>query len=369
MALGLPQKGEYALDIGGSSVVVLGVVGKPGNLKLKVCYDWAVPPGLVVDGEIIEPDAFADELKVLVNRHKLRGKAVRLAVSNQKVIVRNIAMPDLAEDELLSAIQLQAQEYIPIPIDEAVLDSQVLGRRPAADGTTYQEVLLVAAQRTMIMNLLSAVRRAGLKVLGIDVSSLAMVRALIPDSPFVPDSEAASEYIGLVDVSSSVTTLAVAVDGLMKFTRVINFSSDRFARFLSEGNNIPLGDAEMLVQRVGLAGPLAPDRDAYRDEIVDQSWRGLGGIAVELGDEIKRSLDYFEAQGRYNAVSRLILSGKGALARNLDSYLAERLGVPVTLANPLTHIIDNSSEVPDAILASVAPCLVVAMGLVLPERD
>lgn len=369
MALGLIQTGQFALDIGGSSVVALSVTGKADRLKLRACHEWTIPQGLVVDGEIADPDLFIRELRTWVNKHKLRGRGVYLAVSNQKVIVRNIDMPDLPEEELLSAIQFQAQEYIPIPVDEVVLDSQVLGRRVEADGTARQEVLLVAAQRTMIMNLLNAVRRAGLKVLGIDVSSLALLRALIPGDPFLPEPGGVPVCRGLVDISSSVSTLAVAVDGLLKFTRIINFSSDRFPRFLAETRKIPMEDAHTLVERVGLPGPLAPDRDFYRDDVIDETQSGLTQVAAELGEEIMRSFDYYQAQEHAAPVSQLILSGRGALVRNLDAHMADRLGMPVALANPLAHIAENSSSVSDAALAAMAPSLSVAVGLVLPERD
>ncbi len=118
------------------------------------------------DGEIVDTDLFARELKAFVNRNKLRGRGVQVAVSNQKVIVRNIDMPEMTEAELRGAIEFQAQDYIPIPVDEVVLDFQVLGKRVGPDGSARQEVLLVAAQKTMINAFLAAVRQAGLKSRG-----------------------------------------------------------------------------------------------------------------------------------------------------------------------------------------------------------
>ena len=144
-----------------------------------------LPEGLVVDGEIVDVDLFARELKAFVNQYKLRGRSVQVAVSNQKVIVRNIDMPEMTEDELRGAIEFQAQDYIPIPVDEVVLDFQVVGKQVNPDGASRQEVLLVAAQRTMISTFLGAIKQAGLKVAGIDVSSMALVRALLPPTSFL----------------------------------------------------------------------------------------------------------------------------------------------------------------------------------------
>lgn len=369
MALGIFQKGRFALDLGGSSLVVVGVSGRAGNLKLHTCFEWPLSPGLVTDGEVSDTDLVGRQLKTMVAERKIRGKAVHLAVSNQKVIVRNIDMPEMTEEELIGAVQFQAQEYIPIPVEEVVLDSQVTGKRVAADGTTRQEVLLVAAQKTMIGTLSAAVRHAGLRVAGIDVSSLALVRALIPETPFLAEAGGMSTSRGIADISSSVSTLVVAVDGVMRFTRVINFSSDRFARALTEARGIPFEDSQTMVQRVGLPGPLPPDAEYYADDVILETQGFLGKVAGELADEIRRSFDYYHGQDRAVAVTELILSGRGALLRNLDSYLADRLGMPVVIGNPLHHISRNASGLPDLELAAMAPCLSVAIGLALPEDD
>jgi type IV pilus assembly protein PilM len=369
MALGLFQSGQLALDIGGSSLVALDLSGKPGRLKLRRCHEWPLPEGLVVDGEIVDVDLFARELKAFVSHNKLRGRAVQLALSNQKVIVRNIDMPEMTEDELRGAIGFQAQDYIPIPVDEVVLDFQALGKRVAADGSVRQEVLLVAAQKTMVDAFVSAVKQAGLKVSGIDVSSLALVRALIPSASVLAAASETGVCRGIVDISSSVSTLLVAVDGVLKFTRIINFSSDRFPRTLSEGLGIPYDDAQTMVQRVGLPGPLSPDDEYYPEDVVTDTQQRLRKVAVELSDEIRRSFDYYQGQEQATPVAELLVSGRGALVRNLDAHLAEALGIRAELGNPLTQVAQNSSLVPDAGLAYMAPYLAVPIGLALPADD
>jgi len=369
VALALFKSGQIALDVGGSSLVLLHVSGDGGHLRLRSCLDWPLPEGLVVDGEIVDADLFARELKAFADKYKLRGRAVYTAVSNQKVIVRNIDMPDMTEDELRGAIEFQAQDYIPIPIDEVVLDFQVIGKRVSPDGATRQEVLLVAAQKTMINTFLQGIRQAGLKVAGIDVSSLALVRALIPPTPFLPEAEGSGVCRGIADISSSVSTLVVAVDNVLKFTRIVNFSSDRFPRALVAARNLPFDDAQTMVQRLGLTGPLPPDEEYYPEDVVAETQQLLGQMAAELTGEIKRSFDYYQAQEHATPVRELIISGRGALLRNLDSHLSEALEMPVTLGNPLTNIASNTTDVPDTVLAFMAPYLSVAMGLAMPEEQ
>ena len=369
MAVGLFQGGPLALDIGASSVTAIQLSGSGNRVKLRRYYEASLPEGLVVDGEIVDADLFGRELKTFVHKNGLRGRATQVGVSNQKVIVRNIEMPEMSETELLGAIEYQAQDYIPIPVEDAVLDFQILGRHTDAEGQPKQEVLLVAAQRAMIDTLLTSLKQAGLKVSGVDVSSLALVRALVPGASFSPDPARTGVCRGIVDISSSVSTLVVAMDDAVKFTRVINFSSDRFAKVISDQWGIPYEDSIRLAQAVGLPGPLAPEGDAYSPEVVAETQKQTGKAAAELVDELRRSFDYYQSQEGATPVKELILSGKGTLVRNLDAHLAEAIELPVVIGNPLSRVSDNTSSLSDDMLALIGPSLAVAIGLALPEED
>ncbi len=369
VALGLSKSGQLALDIGASSLLALQVGGSTGRLKLRGCYEWPLSEGLAVDGEITDVDLFARELKAFATKYGFRGHPVHLAIGNQKVIVRNIDMPEMTEEELRGAIEFQAQDYIPIPVEEAVLDFQIIGKSASVDGASRQEVLLVAAQRAMVSMFTSAVKQAGLKVAGIDIISTALVRALIPSRSFLSDPSVAGVCRAIADISSSVSTLVVAVDDVPKFTRVINFSSDRFARVLCDQQRIPFDDAQIAVQNIGLPGPLPPDEELYAGEAVAGTQQRLSEVAMELSDEIRRSLHYYQSQPSAVPATELILSGRGALVRNLDAHLAEALNIPVTIGNPLSHVAENMSKMPDDSLAFMAPYLSVAVGLALPEED
>ncbi len=368
MALGLFESAPLALDIGGSTVTAIQLAGGGNHMKLRRFCEAPLPEGLVVDGEIVDADLLGRELKTFVSKNGLRGRSAQVSVSNQKVIVRNIDMPEMTEAELVGAIEYQAQDYIPIPVDEAVLDFQILGKSMDADGQPRQEVLLVAAQRTMIDTLLTSLKQAGLKVSGVDVSSLALIRALVPGRSLADAEAQTGVSRGLVDISSSVSTLVVAVDDMLKFTRVINFSSDRFARVIAEHRGIPFEDAAGLVQTVGLPGPLAPEGDVYSPEVVAETQQQAGQAAAELVDEIRRSFDYYQSQDGVTPVTELVLSGRGTLVRNLDAHLAEALGLPVVIGNPLTRVSDNASSLSDDTLAAIGPSLAVAIGLALPEE-
>src|SRR3954452_19203922 len=142
-------------------------------------------PGVVNEGEVVDSEALTQALRGLFGRNKL-GKDVRLGIANQRVVVRTMQLP-LIEDEkeIDTAVRFRAQEQIPMPLDQAVLDHRVISRGTGSDGERQMEVIAVAARRDMVVSLLGALRKAGLQPIGIDLSAFGMIRALNP-TPVLP---------------------------------------------------------------------------------------------------------------------------------------------------------------------------------------
>ncbi|GAB4252331.1 MAG: type IV pilus assembly protein PilM [Thermoleophilia bacterium] len=357
------------LDIGKSSIVGAQVKGAVPDAALKAYHERYIPDGLVFEGEVVDPEGLGKELKAFMSESRLKGKSVHLGVGNQKVIVRTIEVPEMEEGELRGAIEFQAQDYIPIPIEEVVLDFQVVSRYTDEDGVGKMQVLLVAAQRDMIDGFMEAAKEAGLKVEGIDVSAFALIRALAPQVSFVDQGADEDSAFAIVNISSSVSTLVVALDGVPKFTRIINFAYDNMVGALTEGQGIPFEDAVALLERVGLPGPHEPDEETYNPVTISETQHTLSRVVEELGDELRRSLDYYQSQEYATYIDRVAITGRGAMVRNIDAFLSDVLNVTVELGNPLVKISRNESGQSDEVLAAVAPRLAVALGLALDEVE
>ena len=132
------------------------------------------------EGEVVDASAVSEALKTLFSDHKL-SKRVRLGIANQRVIVRTLRLPAIEDPaELNAAIRFQAQEQIPMPIDQAILDHRVVGG-VGADGEDSRpkiDVVVVAARRDMIEASLVPLRKAGLQPMGVDLSAFGLIRAL-----------------------------------------------------------------------------------------------------------------------------------------------------------------------------------------------
>jgi type IV pilus assembly protein PilM len=165
------------LDIGTDHVRAVQLRPAGDGFALTAYGVVEMPMGAVVEGEIVDIDAVTSAIKEVWRRSGVRGKDVSIGVSNQKVIVRLIDLPFMEHAELAGAIQYQAQDYIPMAIEESILDFQIIGDYMTPSDEHMMEVLLVAAHREMIGASVAAVEGAGLKLSQIDVSSFAIVRA------------------------------------------------------------------------------------------------------------------------------------------------------------------------------------------------
>jgi type IV pilus assembly protein PilM len=314
-------KNLVGMDIDPSGITVAQVTVDGRVTTVQAAAHAPLDPGIMRDGEVVDPDGLADALRALFRDNKRLGKKVRIGVANQKIVVRPVEMPYLSDPkEREAAVRFQAQDHLPMPLDQAVLDFQPLEIIQNEDSRT-QRLLLVAARRDMVQNVLTAVRGAGLRPEGIDLSAFAMIRAL-----YRP--EFADEHILYLAVGG-LTNLAVARGTTCSFTRASGGGVEAVATELAESCQLTLNHARAWLEHVGL---LASVEDIEGDaEIVATARRVLVASARRIAAEVRNSLDYQLAQGGAGQVSRAILAGPASAIPGFDAALASELGFPVSV--------------------------------------
>ncbi len=328
----------------------------------------AMPFGAVVEGEVVDPEAVAIAIKELWRKSGIRNKTVSVGVSNQKVVVRLIDLPYMERAELVGAIQYQAQDYIPIPIEEAIIDFQIIGDYMTPADEHMMEVVLVAAQRDMISNVVSAVEGAGLRLAQVDVTAFALVRSLLGSTPswFAEENETPGEAIGVVHVSSGLTNIAVVERGLPRFTRVSSLAGNQFTQSIANVMNLTFDEAEELKTIAGLPSIDAPDDlpPGLDPQIAQTAQGALEREANKFIAEVRRSFDYYLTQAvQVRSIGRIYLTGTGAGLRNLPTYLERGLQTQVLLGDPLSGL-QMSGNAEAAALADRMGCA-AAIGLAL----
>jgi type IV pilus assembly protein PilM len=293
-----------------------------------------LPPDVFHEGEVVAPDALASSLKSFFAEHKI-SKRVRLGIGNQQVIVRTVRLPAIEDRrEMEVAVRFQAQEQIPMPLEQAVLEHQVVGGVPAEEGAAPQvDVVVVAARREMIASFLEPIRRAGLEPVGIDLSAFAMIRALAEaaGAPGVEPGQRPDEAVLYCNVGD-VTNLAVARGRSCLFTRVSHAGLEAISARLAAARGLTPEHAFQWLSYVGFDRPVeAIEGDP---ETVAEARLALEDGLASLLDELRLSLDYYGAQEGALPVARIALSGAGSAIPGLAPRMEERLGTPIQMVRP-----------------------------------
>lgn len=303
------------------------------------------------EGEIVDEAAVTEAIVRLREEVDVRRVDVRLGIASPRVIVRQVEMPLMTPDELASALEFQAGELIPIPVDEAVIDFAILGTEADDDGQEIMKVLLAAAQRASVSRLVAAVEAAGLPVAAVDLSPLALVRALARP---LTDEHVGAE--GIVSFGGGVTAIAVHEAGVPRFVRVLGTAGRELTEAIAAELSIPPESAEAVKrQLVTGAG----------DELVERARAAIERPLALLLDEVRSSVDYYRNQPGAARLMRVVVTGGGSQLPGLPERLATLVGVPVEVAHPRDTLRIGDIRFPESEYPRLDPYLPAAVGLAL----
>jgi type IV pilus assembly protein PilM len=345
-------KTRIGVDIGSTAVRAAEVV--PGDQAVLVrAAQVPLPPGAVENGEVRRPEVVGDALRELWSRGRFKARQVLLGVGNQRVVVREIALPWLPDKELRSSLSFQVQEFIPMSVDEAVLDYDPIGEIQQ-EGRRLLRILLVAAQRGMIGSLVGAAQVARLDPVGIDLTPFALVRAVGASDGLDLDIEGDE---AVVDVGAHVTNICVHDRGLTRFVRILPSGGRDITLAIARALGIEDETAERLKRGEMVEGDPEP-ADAQRVAIQR---------AASFVDEIRSSLEFYTAQVPGARIGRVVVTGGGSKLGGFLELLRDR--IPVTVERG--HVFDrvrsrlNASEEEQE---DAEPLLAVAIGLAMGRK-
>lgn len=320
----------------GASQIAAARVSNNGSAELLQLARQPLEPGIVVAGELRDPESLATALKAFFKKNKLPTRDVRLGLSNNRIGVRIFELGGIDEPEQLrNAIRFRAQETLPIPIEEAVLDYHVLEERVDEKGELTRRVLLVVAYRDLIERYVAACRKAGLRLIGVDLEAFALLRAL-GKSPSQGSSE---EGIGLVVVSvgHDRSTFAVSDGRACEFTRVLDWGGFTLNVAIARALDLTPSQAEQIKLGLSLTdktmvppGMTSEQADTARAAVL----RALEGFARDLVS----SLRFYQSQPDSVGIRELVLTGGTAAMPGLASEVERLIGVSVRVGDPLGRV-------------------------------
>jgi type IV pilus assembly protein PilM len=335
------------LDVGTSAVRAVELeLGNPPLIRRM--GQVSLPAGAVVDGEVADVSAVSIALQRLWSDVGFKSKEVRVGMSSARVIVRTIEMPRLPRDELISTIQLQLDDYVPLPAAETVFNIRTMDG-PEPTGQT-QQLLLAATHHDAVQPLVMALAEAHLKVSAIDVIPAALALALTH-----PEPDQGDEVDILLSIGAGTVVVIAASGGEALFSRTLTSANGRRTteRIASE---LSIGEAEAeLYKRLG----------ATNDPTSALAMLATRPSVVELVEEVRASLEFYADQPSARRVRRLLVTGGGSLLPGLASALSEELGLEVLAADPFENVRMGHTGFEPCDLPYLAPYMAAALGVAL----
>ncbi len=299
-----------------------------GGVRIHRFGEVALPPGAVRDGEIVHPAVVTTAVKQLARSVGLKTKRVAVSVANRRVVVRQVDLPWLPPAEMRAALQFQAQDLLPMPIEDAILDYHRLEEFVGDGGARMARIMLVAADAGMVRTAIGCVRAAGLRADVVDLTPFALLRMVATlDGPAASDGNTTE---AIVDIGAAVTNILVHTGGRPRFVRILMQGGGTVTDAVSENLGIPIEEAESLKLAAAMRTPDEPLSTQ------DPTARAVEYAAAAFVEEIRGSLDFYRAQPGATPLSRIVLSGGGSRLGNLAQRLGVATRLPVVGAGELT---------------------------------
>ena len=333
------------LDIGSKTIKIVELEKQGQSMKLLasgiIGYDG---PSLDKISQDAQLGGVANLIRKLAKEARVGGKEVALSLPEQLVFTRTIKFPLLSDAEVASAVKWEAEQYIPMPINEAIIQHIVLSRDEAANQTV---VLLVAAPRTVAEKYTKLVQMAGLSPVQMETELIALCRSLAPKD----------RTCLIIDLGAGSTDIAIAKNGSLYFSRSLATAGEAFTRSLSQTLSITVQQAEEYKKTYGLSS----------QQLEGKVKGALEPVVASVVDEIKKAVHYYQSEEKGQAPTSVILTGGSSFMPEAISFFSQLLGLEIEIGNPFANI--AMSEEAAKVLKNYAPLYAVAVGLALYETS
>lgn len=344
------------IDIGASAVKLCQLKRTKKGHVLEHFGMVPLPPEAVVDGALMNSARIVEALQELIASHRIRNKQVALSVSGHSVIIKKIPLPKMSREELEESIQWEAEQFIPFDIADVNIDVQIVNEDSLQQG--QMDVVLVAAKKDLVNEYTSVIAEAGLEAVVCDVDSFAIENMFEVNYEMEPGTS-----VALVNVGASKTNINILSNGISSFTRDLTIGGNAVTEEIQKQMHVSFDEAEAL--KMGGALTSASDPDVTQSDAVvpAEVERAIQNVAENITSEIQRSIDFYSATSSDASPNNIYLSGGTAKLHALKRALENRMGIPITVADPFRNI-----QVPAAdrdYLIGMAPSAAVAVGLAL----
>lgn len=348
----------FGLDISDLSLKIIQLEKKRKGFKLASFGEAKIKPGIIREGEIKRENDLAEIIKkslTEIRGKKIKTKYVIASLPEEKSFLQVIQMPRLPEEDLKSAVIYEAENYIPMPIEEVYLDSQIIS--PIYNHLDHSDVLIAALPKKTVDSYLGCLKKAGLKPLALENESLSIARTLV-------EKEISNFPILIIDLGATKTGFIVFSGHSLRFTFFIPVSSQTFTETIARALRVDLAKAEQLKLRYGLETKVTKKGGEVFEALIPP--------LTDLVEQIKKYFNYYQTYSSHEhlppdnrEVKKILLCGGGANLKGLPDFLSRELNLPVELSNPWTNLLPESKKEMSGLTFEKSLSYVTAIGLAI----
>jgi len=340
----------FGLDISDLSLKIAKLKKRGSFLSLTSFGEFPIKPGIIERGEIKDQKALVNILKNSISKvkgAKIKTKYVIASLPEEKAFLQVIKMPILKEEELKSAVKYEAENYIPLPIEEVYLDFQIV--KPLYNHVDHLDILIAALPKKTIDPYVEILKKAGLKPLALEIESQATARALVKN-------QVAPFPLLIIDFGATRTSFIVFSGYSLRFTSSIAVCGETFTRAISKNLGISFQEAEKIKIRYGLTDNVKTKiKDTAEREIKKgRIFEILAPSLTDLTEQIKKHLSFYRTHTSFEhlsadgkGVQEILLCGGGANMKGICEFLSRELKMSVKLGNPWVNILPEPlKEIP-----------------------
>ncbi len=362
-------QGIVGLDIGSSSVKAVKLKKLKDGYELTGAEIVNLPPEAVEETDQDKKNSFyVDAVKKIFKSKNVANSKIATGIPGDSAIIRYIKTPYMGAEELKNMIPYEAEQYIPLGMEQVVFDYQVLSEIEE-ENQKKLSVLLAAVKNETMNQHLDILKAAGISPSIIDVDAFAICNAYMLNSQDDSDSGMRADTIALINIGAKFTLITIMDKGVPHITRDVNIGGNNFTTEIKREYGVGFGQAEELKKQHAaiivegddllLSAPSESDRESTKIH------EAITPALNKLMNDIKRSFDFYESTGKKRNVQKILLSGGSSKIRNIDRFLSERLGIPVEINYPFKNINISSKSFDFDYLRSNAVHFNVALGLAL----
>jgi len=342
----------FGLDISDLSLKLVKLKKKRDYFALSSFGETKIKPGIIENGEVKNEEELAKAIKKFVYEEKgekLKTNYVAISLPEEKAFLQVIQMPRMKEEELKKAVLFEAENYIPLPINETYFDFQTI--QPFLNHLDHVDVLIAALPKKIVDPYLNSIKKANLQPIILEIESQSISRALIKNSvsPFP---------VLLIDFGATKTSFIIFSGYSLRFTAFIPISSQKFTESIAKNFKITLEEAEELKIKYGIEDKIKIELKNNKSETKKEKneiFEALIPSLTDLVEQIKKYIEYYQIHqwhehlaSKENKIAKILLCGGGANLKGLTEFLTSELKIPVERGNPWINILPKPlKEVPE----------------------